>query len=144
MRPRFNVDERRTTPCTSYPFASRSSARYEPSWPVMPVISAVLVMGSREVYWLWNAPTRLRFAQPTSPRAGRGMGLWNAPTRLRFAQPTSPQVGRGMGCGIPHPASLRDADLPTGGEVNISAGACDSANDLWSQRRIASNFAKTG
>ena len=27
-------------PWTSYPFSSRSSDRYEPSWPVMPVIRA--------------------------------------------------------------------------------------------------------
>jgi hypothetical protein len=27
-------------PWTSYPFESRNSARYEPSWPVIPVISA--------------------------------------------------------------------------------------------------------
>src|SRR5688500_1884837 len=34
------VELRRTTPVTLYPFDSRSSARYEPSWPVIPVISA--------------------------------------------------------------------------------------------------------
>src|SRR5207245_6275560 len=44
MRPAFKVDERRTTPWTSYPLARRSSARYEPSWPVIPVMSAVLAM----------------------------------------------------------------------------------------------------
>src|SRR6266849_9451949 len=52
MRPRFNVDERRTTPWTSYPFASKSSARYEPSWPVIPVISAVFGIGRTKVYCL--------------------------------------------------------------------------------------------
>src|SRR4051794_34174968 len=35
----------RITPCTSYPLASSSSARYRPSWPVMPVISAVGMQG---------------------------------------------------------------------------------------------------
>src|SRR3989344_1014514 len=30
-------------PCTSYPFASKSSARYEPSWPVTPVIKAFFI-----------------------------------------------------------------------------------------------------
>jgi hypothetical protein len=35
------VELRRTIPVTVYPFASSSSARYEPSWPVMPVISAL-------------------------------------------------------------------------------------------------------
>ena len=33
--------DRRTMPWTRYPFSRRSSARYEPSWPVMPVMSAV-------------------------------------------------------------------------------------------------------
>src|SRR3954468_14565225 len=42
MRSNFSVDARRTMPCTSYPCSSRSSARYEPSWPVIPVISARL------------------------------------------------------------------------------------------------------
>src|SRR5580698_4007589 len=37
----LKLEERRTTPCTSYPFASSNSARYDPSWPVTPVISAV-------------------------------------------------------------------------------------------------------
>jgi hypothetical protein len=34
------VLERRTIPCTSYPFSKRNSARYDPSWPVTPVIKA--------------------------------------------------------------------------------------------------------
>src|SRR5437763_7874924 len=41
MRPVFNDDERRTMPWTTYPFAISNSARYEPSCPVMPVMSAV-------------------------------------------------------------------------------------------------------
>src|SRR5436305_15215525 len=49
MRAVLNDDERRITPCTSWPFASRSSARYEPSCPVMPVISARFVMRSHRV-----------------------------------------------------------------------------------------------
>src|SRR5712664_4182601 len=52
MRPRFIVDDRRTTPCTSYPFPSRSSARYEPSWPVIPVMSAVLAIAvEKSMVW---------------------------------------------------------------------------------------------
>src|SRR5690349_19631699 len=42
MRSVLNDDARRLMPWTSYPFASRSSARYAPSWPVMPVIRAFL------------------------------------------------------------------------------------------------------
>src|SRR5437762_5925908 len=30
----------RRSPCTSYPLSSSNSARYEPSWPVMPVTRA--------------------------------------------------------------------------------------------------------
>ena len=40
MRPVLNDEQRRMMPQTSYPFSSSNSARYEPSWPVMPVISA--------------------------------------------------------------------------------------------------------
>ncbi len=42
MRPVENELERRIRPWTSYPLSSSSSARYEPSWPVIPVISARL------------------------------------------------------------------------------------------------------
>src|ERR1041385_8655326 len=42
MRSVLNELLRRTTPWTIYPFASSSSARYDPSWPVIPVISAFL------------------------------------------------------------------------------------------------------
>ena len=44
MRWVLNEDERRLIPCTMYPLFSRNSARYAPSWPVIPVIRAVLVM----------------------------------------------------------------------------------------------------
>src|SRR5262245_3402164 len=42
MRSKFSVLARRTMPTTRYPLVSSSSARYEPSWPVIPVIRAVL------------------------------------------------------------------------------------------------------
>src|SRR5438270_13101189 len=42
MRSYESCEVRRTRPRTSYPLASSNSARYEPSWPVMPVINAVL------------------------------------------------------------------------------------------------------
>src|SRR5690606_23029485 len=42
IRPVLNDDERRIMPHTTYPFASSNSARYEPSWPVIPVTSARL------------------------------------------------------------------------------------------------------
>src|SRR5690242_19583949 len=50
MRSKFTVELRRTTPTTSYPRASRNSARYEPSWPVTPVTSARLAVAIRVVY----------------------------------------------------------------------------------------------
>ncbi len=49
MRQLFGALSRRTTPKTSYPFSSSSSARYEPSCPVMPVMIARLAM-KREFY----------------------------------------------------------------------------------------------
>src|SRR5207244_1472732 len=46
MRPVLKELERRTTPWTSYPFSTSSSARYEPSWPVTPVMRAVFISAS--------------------------------------------------------------------------------------------------
>ena len=43
MRHRFGALDRLTTPVTSYPFSSSSSARYDPSCPVIPVMIARLV-----------------------------------------------------------------------------------------------------
>src|SRR5512135_1898313 len=40
-RPVLNVEARRMMPWTSYPFESRNSTRYDPSWPVTPVMSAL-------------------------------------------------------------------------------------------------------
>jgi len=36
-------------PCTSYRFPSKNSARYEPSWPVMPVINAIFDILARDL-----------------------------------------------------------------------------------------------
>src|SRR5581483_1990148 len=41
MRSKFSVLARRTRPTTRYPFSSSSSARYDPSCPVIPVMTAV-------------------------------------------------------------------------------------------------------
>src|ERR1700704_2171096 len=40
MRSVLNDDDRRFMPCTTYPFDSRNSARWAPSWPVTPVMRA--------------------------------------------------------------------------------------------------------
>src|SRR5580704_3048152 len=47
MRSKFTVLERRTMPMTVYPLERRNSARYEPSWPVTPVMSARFAIRSR-------------------------------------------------------------------------------------------------
>ena len=39
-----SVEARRYIPNTSYPFSRRNSARYEPSWPVIPVINAFFIV----------------------------------------------------------------------------------------------------
>ncbi len=44
MRSVLNEDDLRLMPCTMYPLFRRNSARYAPSWPVIPVIRAVLVI----------------------------------------------------------------------------------------------------
>src|SRR4051794_9483958 len=49
-------------PTTRYPFSSRNSARYEPSCPVMPVMSAV-----RMISFVWT--TAKRGAPRSSPDA---------------------------------------------------------------------------
>src|SRR5690348_13654232 len=47
MRSKLTVLERRTMPMTVYPFERSNSAKYEPSWPVMPVISARFAIEGR-------------------------------------------------------------------------------------------------
>src|SRR5688572_30546894 len=44
MRSVLNVEERRIMPWTLYPLASSSSVKYEPSCPVIPVMSAHFAM----------------------------------------------------------------------------------------------------
>ena len=40
----LEVEQRLIRPCTSYPFSSKNSARYDPSCPVIPVISAFFIV----------------------------------------------------------------------------------------------------
>ena len=78
IRSVLNDDERRISPCTSYPLANSSSARYEPSCPVIPVISADFVTAAG--YLL-----RQRSGEPTGPLVPemgtrlhlRELGGWN-------------------------------------------------------------------
>jgi hypothetical protein len=53
--PRFNEDERRLIPWTSYPFAIRSSAKYEPSCPATPVISVLRLISFIPVMAAYSA-----------------------------------------------------------------------------------------
>ena len=39
----YSSDVRRTIPYTSYPLSSRSSAKYDPSWPVIPVTNEIRI-----------------------------------------------------------------------------------------------------
>src|ERR1700678_3872787 len=50
MRAVLNSDERRLMPWTSYPLASRNAARYAPSCPVTPVISAFFKLPSPRMF----------------------------------------------------------------------------------------------
>lgn len=45
MRWVLKFEDRRIRPWTSYPLFRRNSVRYDPSWPVMPVIRAILRRG---------------------------------------------------------------------------------------------------
>src|SRR6266852_5844721 len=65
MRAVLKDEERRLMPCTSYPFFRSDSARYEPSWPVIPVINAIFfirfrlrTLRTREHYALKNVVRR--------------------------------------------------------------------------------------
>src|SRR4030042_5598967 len=51
IRSKLTVLVRRTMPTTWYPLSRRNSARYAPSWPVMPVISAVDILPLLKVGW---------------------------------------------------------------------------------------------
>src|SRR5690606_8631832 len=89
MRQLFGALIRRVTPTTSYPLSRRSSARYEPSCPVIPVISARLVIrmlyqpGRSEPWPGGSGP-----AQPATCRWERARG--NATSRR---ESTAGQVG---------------------------------------------------
>src|SRR3954471_6016069 len=65
----------RITPCTSYPLASSSSARYRPSWPVMPVISAVGMLGLCRT--VWAAPS-LAASEAAAAHPARDVGVPDA------------------------------------------------------------------
>src|SRR5580765_3145635 len=51
IRPVLNELDRRIMPYTSYRFSSSNSARYDPSWPVIPVISALFTRLLLLIVW---------------------------------------------------------------------------------------------
>src|SRR5215472_13272227 len=85
MRLVLNVEARRMIPWTSYPLASKNSARYEPSCPVMPVTSAFFIRILRQNVgrscqsaWAWSNGSGKR---PRTPTSWRDAGYWQATAR---------------------------------------------------------------
>ena len=74
LDPNEVVCEKEEEMTTRYPFSSSNSARYEPSWPVMPVMSAVGMASKIEV----SIP-----AVPRSPGADTTTGSPKAPRSCR-------------------------------------------------------------
>src|SRR5579875_2604658 len=98
IRSKVTVLLRRCRPTTSYPLSSRSSARYEPSWPVMPVMSAVGAI-----------PTSLSDGRRASG-AEQGVG---APGRVELPATRVAAVALG---------EHRFPDAPVGGDVRVVPG----------------------
>src|SRR5574344_2123424 len=95
MRLVLNVEARRTTPCTSYPFARSSSARYEPSCPVMPVMRARFINGKPQPMFYLKASRQdgvaklpdlasLEKSHPTPARCHlpRASSVWSVPNPM--------------------------------------------------------------
>src|ERR1700694_2625834 len=77
-------------PCTSYPFSSSNSARYEPSWPVTPVINATLFILFLVIGFLALVVFRLFgpavLPSPVNLRAVLAIRRISKDTQLRFRQ----------------------------------------------------------
>ena len=78
-------------PNTSYPCSSRSSARSEPSWPPMPVMSARRVTPAMIRAWTERSPTR---CAPASGPAGEAE-FWGSPGRRSSSSSGSRGAGHG-------------------------------------------------
>ena len=95
MRLVLKVEARRMIPWTSYPFSSRSSARYEPSCPVMPVTNAFFIRILRAntlsvvylVAWSRTIHTRASAAYILSRLHSFGSVAW----RRLISRPILPQ-----------------------------------------------------
>src|SRR5579862_8906186 len=73
MRAVLNDDERRLIPWTTYPLPSKSSARYAPSCPVIPVMRAIFVINSFLVVPISRALVMQRRSSVVSFRNDRGV-----------------------------------------------------------------------
>src|SRR3990172_8950675 len=66
----------RMSPCTSYPLKSNSSARYEPSCPVMPVTMVrctILSLLPVLVFWADNTESSNRYHSASLPAPSPGL-----------------------------------------------------------------------
>src|SRR5690606_13377193 len=115
---KFGALDRRTTPVTSYPFSSRSSARYEPSWPVMPVMSARLAIQVRDEglnpqFYAAGAP--LTLPGPGVPPASGATRRTTAASEIPLP-PASPDSARKTSDGPPAAAPGPSSSAPAAGQ----------------------------
>ena len=109
MRSSDSVDARRTTPKTSYPFSSSSSARYEPSWPVTPVTSARLRLIEAAAFAAASA-RRASSRASASVRSSEISGAQPVAARRREASPLRRRISAGRN----RAGSRRDLDGAAG------------------------------
>src|SRR6266550_6212621 len=78
MRPVLNELDLRMIPWMVYPFDKSSSVKYEPSWPVIPVMSAFFISShwrESEAYWTWWCrPSPLGRGRREAPGEGTRFG----------------------------------------------------------------------
>src|SRR4051812_4446836 len=88
-------------PWTSYPFPSKNSARYDPSWPVTPVMSALFIGNVMVLTEERGSREARRDPSCGEPIQGRGLGA------QRLVDLTDPlvlfSIGLGVGAGVENP-----------------------------------------
>lgn len=93
MRSVLNVEDRRTKPKTSYPLSNKNSARYEPSCPVIPVMSAFFIAESH-------------YREPTGITREQALDLpirHNGTAKTRIGEGFCPKMSRKGYASIPAP-----------------------------------------
>src|ERR1022692_268260 len=119
----------RTSPQTSYPCAVRYSARYDPSWPVMPVISARRDRTASQVRWPAEpagdtayvaaayrhpAPAGTSLTDrlvPAAPTSTPSTGLGRKDAHVASDNVAASRVSGSASAGTPRPACDEEADL---------------------------------